>query len=197
MPATKHTEEVEAPARIAPQSRLRWYAVRFDTARHADKATAKIKLLGVPVFSPRAYRQERQGKWLVAVDDGPLFPGFLFIAMRAPGPWKSRASILWGAVSDIAGVVQIMGNRARDGEYRPMPIRYKEMRKIRTKDRAGERRAAAERFKPGQGVRITGGTFGGFDGIFDKPVKDRVRILVQLFGREVGVEIEEAEVRAA
>lgn len=183
---------------LAPEpQRLRWYALFLENSRCAEKVEKEVKKLGVKVFSPRAFHEEKRGKWMVSVDDGYLFPRFLFVAMRAPGPWKSQASILWGAVYDVRGVVRAMGNYDRTGVYRPMPIRYQEMRKIRTKHEAGERRLADERFKAGQKVKITGGTFGGFDGVFEMPVKDRVRVLLSLFGRPVSVELDENEVRAA
>lgn len=182
---------------VQPQSRLRWYAVLCENVRCMDKTQKEIGRLGIPVFVPRAYREEKQGKWMVSVDDGYLLPRFLFVAMRSPGPWKSRSSMLWGALCDVRGVQRIMGNYDRMGTYRPMAIRYKEMRRIRTKHNAGERRLEADRFKEGQTVKIMGGVFAGFDGIFDKPVKDRLSIFVSLFGRQSPVELEEHEVKAA
>lgn len=177
--------------------RLRWYALFLENSRCTDKVEKGVKALGIKTFCPHAFHDERQGKWMVSVDDGYLFPRFLFIAMRAPGPWKSQASILWGAVHDVRGVVKVMGNYDRGGVYRPSPIPYEEMRKIRTKHAAGERRLADERFKTGQKVRVTQGPFSGFDGVFEMPVKDRVKVLVSIFGRQTSVELAEDEVRAA
>ena len=177
--------------------RRRWYVLRCETVRAVAKVEADLKRLEVPTFIPRAYREERRGKWLVSVDDGYLFPPFIFIAMRAPGPWKGPESILWGAVHDVRGVVKVMGNIDRQNVYRPTAVPYEEMRRIRTKHNAGERRLAAERFKKDQRVKIVGGTWSGFDGVFEMPVKDRVQVLLNLFGRKTPVEIEEADVRAA
>ncbi len=182
---------------LAPQRRLRWYAVRCETARHVPKVAAEAERLGIPAFVPKAYREEKRGKWIVAVEDGLLFPPYLFIAMRAPGPWKSPGSILWGQVYDVSGVVKVMGNYDGAGVYRPQPVPYKEMRRIRTKHAAGERKLQEVRFVKDQKVKITGGTWEGFEGIFDMPVKDRVKVLLSLFGRETPVEIEENNVRAA
>ncbi len=151
----------------------------------------------MPCLVPLAYRTEKRGKWLVAVEDGLLLPPFLFVAMRAPGPWKSPNSIRWGQLYDIPGVVQVMGNYDREGVYRPRPVPYEEMRYIRTKHRAGERRIEAARFTKDQKVKIVGGNWSGFEGIFEMPVKDRVKVLLSLFGRQTPVEIEEGDVRAA
>lgn len=171
------------------QKRLRWYAVRCEGSRAVVKAGIGIAHLGVPVFIPKAYRMERRGRWLVAVDDGLLFPPYIFIAMRASGPW--------GAVSDVSGVDRIMGCRDRNGDPKPLPVPYREMRKIRTAHRAGERKKVEARFIKGQKVRIVSGPFSSFDGIFDKPAKERVKILVSLFGQQTEVYIREDEVRAA
>lgn len=172
------------------QQRLRWYALRCDTSRCVIKAGVALTRLGIHVFIPMHYREERQGKWLIAVEDGLLFPPYLFIAMRAN-------SDLWGAVADVDGVDRVMGGRNRSGDPVPIAIPYREMRKIRTKHKAGERKRAADRFKPGQKVRITDGPFTGFDGIFDKPENERVKILVNLFRRETALDLDESDVRAA
>ena len=172
---------------ITPR-RLRWFAVRTEV-RHEIKASVAIARTGIHVFIPFAYREEKQGKWLVAVQDGLLFPRYIFIAMRANGDW--------GAVTEADGVERVMCCRNRYGEPVPVPVPYREMRMIRTRNSAGERKIAADRFKPRQAVKITAGQFSGFDGIFDKPARERVRVLVQLFGQECGVELDERDVRAA
>lgn len=177
--------------------RLRWYAVRCDSARHVVKAGVAIARLGVTTFIPMHYREERQGKWLVAVPDGLLFPPYLFITMRTPDPRLEYRDSLWAEISDQDGVDRVMGCRNRSGDMTPLAIPYREMRKIRTMHQASERKKAADRFKPGQKVRITEGPFTGFDGVFDKPENERVRVLLSLFGRETFVELNETDVRAA
>lgn len=177
--------------------RLRWYAVRCENSRSVVKAGVAIARLGVPVFIPKAFRQERRGKWLVAVENGLLFPPYLFIAMRAPGSWSNLTSTIWGKVAEADGVKKIMGCRDKAGDPVPVPVPHREMRKIRTKHSAGERKKIAERFKKDQKVKILKGAFEGFDGIFDMPVKERVRILVSLFGHKTVVELDERDIRAA
>lgn len=168
--------------------RLRWYAVRCEP-RQEIKASVSIARQGVRVFVPFHYREEKQGKWLVAVQDGLLFPRYIFVAMRVNGPW--------GAIADADGVERVMCCRNRRGEPVPTAIPYPEMRKIRTTHRAGEKKRAADRFKPGQKVKILTGPFEGFDGIFDKPEKERLRVLLTLFGREQALPFAEEDIRAA
>ena len=174
-------------SRNKSQRRLRWFAVRCTDARAVVKAGVGIARLGVPVFIPKGFRTERRGKWLVSVPDGFLFPPYLFIAMRAQGPWHE--------VREVDGVARIMGSRP--GHPEAIPVPYKEMRIIRRLHRKAEDRLSDDRFKPGQKVRVVSGTFTGFDGVFDRPAKERVKILLSLFGRETEVELAEDEVRAA
>lgn len=182
---------------IEEPKRLRWYALRCETKSAVAKVEKAIKQMGITQLIPRAFRMEKRGKWMVAVDDGYLFPPFIFVAMRAPGHWKTRNSALWGQLADLPGVAEIMGNVARDGDRTPIAIPYDEMRKIRTKDRAGERRRVEVRYKEGQRVRVTAGPFTGFEGVFDQPEKERVKILLNIFGRSTPVVVAEDEVRAA
>ena len=182
---------------LKPPQRLRWYAVRCASKRVVEKVEKRVKRLGITQFIPRAWRMEKQGQWMVAVDDGYLIPPFIFVAMRAPGHWKSRNSALWGELADLPGVVEIMGNRARNGDRTPIAVPYREMRKIRTEHRRGESYLAGERFKHGQKVKVTAGAFAGFDGIFDKPERERVRIFLSLFCAERDVVLKEADIRAA
>lgn len=169
--------------------RLRWYGVWCEPRQETKVGVRIARLKGARVFMPYAYREEKQGKWLVAVQDGLLFPGYIFVAMRAKG--------LCGMVSEVDGVICVMCHRNRYGEPIPTPIPYAVMRKIRTEHVAGERKRAAERFLPGQKVKITGGPFSGFDGIFDKPEKERLSILISLFGSVRPVPVIEDDVRAA
>ncbi len=174
---------------MTTKTRLRWFAVQCETKRHVAKAGVGIARLGVKVFIPMAYKEVREGKWIVAKEDGLLFPPYLFIAMRANGPW--------GAVAAVDGVFKVMGGRNRRGDPVPSPIRYAVMRKIRTSARASERKKETARFAEGQKVKVVGGPFASFDGIFDRPEKERVRILLSIFGRETPVELDESDVRAA
>lgn len=176
---------------MSEPKRLRWYAVCCENAKAMVKVGVGIARLPhrIPVFMPRGFRQEKQGKWMVAVDDGPLFPPYLFIAMRINGPW--------GAVADVEGVERIMCGKNWKGDRVPIPIPYREMRKIRTKHTAGERKKVPVRFKEGQQVRVMAGPFTSFEGIFEKPVGERVKILLSLFGRATEIEIDESDIRAA
>ena len=52
-------------------------------------------------------------------------------------------------------------------------------------------------FAPGQLLRVLDGPFAGFQALFDEPAgEERVKILVDIFGRSAEVEIDEASVEA-
>lgn len=161
--------------------------MRCEVRQEIKAAVAVAKF--ARTFVPLHYREEKQGKWIVAVPNGLLFPRYFFVSMPMNGPW--------GAISEADGVERVMCCRNRHGEPVPVPIPYREMRFLRTNHSAGERRREADRYKPGQKVKITGGAFAGFEGIFDKPEKDRLSILISIFGARRPVPVAEEDVRAA
>ena len=52
-------------------------------------------------------------------------------------------------------------------------------------------------FAKGSKVRLTDGPFAGFDGIVHRSVRERIEVLVQLFGRTTKVQFEASQVEAA
>lgn len=179
-----------------PQQRLRWYLFRCESTRAISQKVEEVKHLGIPTLVPMAYRMEKRGKWWEPVEDGYLFPPYVFIAMRAPGSWKSRSSLLWSQLTEIRGI-HVMGYRNAAGDFCPEPIPYKEMRKLRNRNRPARKRKLEPKFATGQAVRLTDGPFTGFDGIVQKNANERVAVLLSLFGRATTVELAEQEVRAA
>lgn len=169
----------------------RWFVVETWSSREASAGVAIAKL-GFRVSIPMAYRYQRDGRWYVPEEDGPLFPGYIFVLFD---PRDIGAN--WGRIMDeerkAKGVIGVIRNTIGD----PIPMRYKTIRAIRTRGRRPEKRVATSRFKKGQEVRITEGPFTGFAGLFDVSAQKRVKVLLNLFGRETTIEIEEKHLQAA
>lgn len=175
-----------------------WYAAMCRTSREVPKIGVRIAALGAPVMIAKAYRWEKQGKWMVAVDAGLLFPPFLFFKMKPPGPWRNlSADDLWTKVAQVRGLGRIMGCRDRQGDPVPIPIPMDEWKFIQDQQLEGERKEKTDRFKHDQTVTVVDGPFSSFDGVFDKPVGERVRIFLNLFGQRTAVELDEEQIRAA
>lgn len=164
----------------------RWFVARvkprkeLDTAERLGRATVKT-------YVPMAREFERRGKWLVPFEKGVLFPGYVFVIADSRDPdWTD-------AIQKTRGVIRIMCDRFG----RPIPIPYAEIRILRERDKTTTKKPVTSKFKVGQKVRIQAGAFEGFSAVLDGVSGRRLRVLLQIFGRETTAELAENEVAAA
>jgi transcriptional antiterminator RfaH len=113
-----------------------------------------------------------------------LFPGYLFV----------RIVDHWYSLRGTRGVIDLL----RDGE-RPARVHDHEIHYLR--ERYGEHGAhelTASRFRQGQAVRAVSGAWRDNVGVFEAMgTGDRVRVLFEMMGRAVPVELGERELAAA
>lgn len=124
----------------------------------------------------------------------PLFPGYLFVLLA------SSEHERWHLVRRTAGVIRILGV----GEE-PVPVPDEAIDLILDKSfgsgilvfRNG--RPAWEELEAGARVEITEEPFRGLVGILEKPTsgRRRVRVLLQLMGQEVPVEVDAGSLKLA
>jgi transcription antitermination factor NusG len=116
----------------------------------------------------------------------PLFPNYIFARLDL--------KLQYYKVKWTRGVSKILGTG--DG---PVPISGKVVQTI--KERAGKDNLVKleEKLKEGDVVQITSGPFKEFNGIFQKKISDngRVRILLNLIGVEVPVQIGRWQIKKA
>lgn len=163
----------------------RWYVVR---TRWAKEAVAGIEIakLGIPVLIPMAYVLRKEAKWMVPVSDGPLFPRYIFAAFDVR---TSR----WREIYQCRATVRVLSDR----DNNPVPVPYKLVRAIRYRDRKPERKRVEAKFKDGDRVRALSGPFQSFEGICDGTAKDRVRVLLSIFGQATAVEFKDRDLEVA
>jgi len=107
-----------------------------------------------------------------------LFPTYLFIAAR-----QQFYSVLW-----TPGVVRLLMSGDRPAQLGAEVIA--EIHKRETRDGFVKLPAGRQGLKKGQDVRITKGSFCGHIGLFDgMNGHDRARVLLELLGRKVSVEM--------
>lgn len=105
----------------------------------------------------------------------PLFPGYLFV----------RIESVWYPIQSTRGVMRVL----RNGNEEPSRIGDLIVRKIREREVRGIVKLP-KRLQPGMQVRILRGTFKDFIGIYDgMNGKERERVLLELLGRKVPIEI--------
>ncbi len=147
-----------------------------------------LALHGLESYAPefRQHRRTRPG----SVRDGRhhwVFPGYVFF--RAPAGFSA-----WHVVHWAPGVRQLLRSGTGPAEMHDAVLEELRQRLAITRPR----HLGAE-FRPGQRVRVEGGALAMIDAIFDRCLEapDRVRILVQLLGRQVPVDIDATVLSAA
>ncbi|OFW66226.1 MAG: transcription termination/antitermination protein NusG [Actinobacteria bacterium RBG_16_68_21] len=109
------------------------------------------------------------------------FPGYLLVRMYLDDD-------SWGVVRNTPGVTGFVGSGTK-----PTPLSRREVERILGVRKDEEKKAP--RFKPdwevGETIRVTDGPFADFNGVIEDINVDqsKVRVLVDIFGRETPVEL--------
>ena len=108
-----------------------------------------------------------------------VFPGYVLVEMI-------MTDESWYVVRNTPGVTSFVGSGNR-----PTPLRESEVKAI-LKQMGVEAPKFKVQFAKGQSVRVTDGPFAEFIGTVDEvhPERNKVRVLVSIFGRETPVELD-------
>jgi transcriptional antiterminator NusG len=133
---------------------------------------------------------------LVEVRDGKKYsrknkflPGYIMLEMDLPEiGWKATCSV----IRRIQGVTGFVGTNPSD---RPRPISVDEAKNLLQKagEIKGERQVHIKQsFAVGDQVKITDGPFATFNGAVEEvnTEKNKLRVMVQIFGRATPVEVD-------
>jgi len=110
-----------------------------------------------------------------------FYPGYILVQM-------ALNKDTWHLVNDTAKVTGFVG-----GEINPTPISDEEAKRIvRQMEEGVSRPKARYSFEEGDEVRVVDGPFTNFQGIVDemKPEKEKLRVLITIFGRPTPVELD-------
>jgi len=110
-----------------------------------------------------------------------FYPGYILVQM-------ALNKDTWHLVNDTAKVTGFVG-----GEINPTPISDEEAERIVHQMEEGVSRPKARySFEEGDEVRVVDGPFTNFQGIVDemKPDKEKLRVLITIFGRPTPVELD-------
>lgn len=122
-----------------------------------------------------------------------LFPGYVFVQMDM-GDDPAEVNEAWEAVRNTPGVTGFVGTATR-----PVPLTPDEVQHIlEVSGLAGKKEAPKPQvsFKEGDVVRVVSGPFADFTGVVGEVNLERqkVKVLVSIFGRETPVELYFAQV---
>ncbi len=114
-----------------------------------------------------------------------FFPGYMFIRMVLNEK-------TWHLVRNTPKITGFIGSGKK-----PSPVPESEIRKITLQMEEGIQRPSSKLvFEPGEEVRVIEGPFTNFSGIIEEvnPEKNRLRVMVSIFGRSTPVELDFSQV---
>lgn len=117
-----------------------------------------------------------------------FFPGYILVHMDLDDE-------TWHVVRGTPKITGFVG-----GGTQPTPISDEEVARMSQQIKEGAIKPKPKiRFEQGENVRVVSGPFANFSGFVDevKPEKEKVRVLVQVFGRATPVELDFMQVEKA
>lgn len=159
---------------------LRWYVAQSQP-KLESLAAISLGQLGFETFLPLMERKD--------FSTAPLFPRYLFVMFdRSQDQWRSILSAR-GIMARGAGLVALQGDI-------PSPIPFGCVEELQRRAGSGEfcerpsEDAPLLELDPGEAVRVTGGTYQGFDGLVRRSAAERVTVMLSMFKRPNGVPVE-------
>lgn len=191
VPEAAATEPKATPA--APK---RWYIVHTYSG-HEQKAKQglleRARTLGKEEFFDEILIPEEQ---VVEVVKGAkrtskrkFFPGYILVRMELNDE-------TWHIVRGTARITGFVGG----GGNKPTPIADDEVARMTAQIKEGAVKPKPKiKFEEGENVRVVSGPFANFQGFVDevRPDKEKVRVMVQVFGRATPVELDYTQLEKA
>lgn len=170
----------------------KWYIIHTQTG-HEDKVKANLEnrlkaspakdLIFQILIPTERVSEVREGK--KKISERKIFPGYVLIEMEL-------TEETWYLVRNTPGVTGFIGPGSR-----PQPLRQVEIENIlRQTEEKKEKPIPKVMFESGEGVRVKEGPFTNFNGVIEEvnPVKQKLKVMVSIFGRSTPVELEYWEV---
>jgi len=172
-------------------SSKQWYAIHTYSGyeekvaesirQRAESLDMKDKIIQVLVPKEKMI-EVKNGKRKVV--EKRIFQGYVLVQMK-------MSEDAWYIVRNTPSVTGFVGSGSE-----PTPVDDAEIEKIQKRMGREEPKHKID-FKIGEVVNITDGPFKGFDGAISEvdPVKGKLKVLVNMFGRETPVELDSLQVK--
>jgi transcriptional antiterminator RfaH len=120
----------------------------------------------------------------------PFFPGYLFVSFDIAQPG-------WGDILRTEGVAKLISRKTAAG-WTPTRLPLGLVESLQARGRAGDgvidtRAPAFPPLAPGVRGTVLSGPFSGYEAVTTMPSSDRVRVLLELFGRQTSVDLPRAD----
>ncbi len=133
-----------------------------------------------------AEKVARVRKSKIVAEERRLYPGYIVVEME---PTEETLKL----VTSIPGVTHILGT-----EKEPLALSEEEVRAIWEQIERGQEQVQPEApFEKGETVKVTKGPFAGFTGTVEEiiPERQRVKVMVTIFGRPTPIDLDFLEVQ--
>lgn len=178
----------EAAVTEAVNKKLKWYVVHTysgfeQKAKKSLEERAKLEGMEASfgeILVPTEDVVERVGG-STRKSKRKFFPGYMLVQMEL----NDRT---WHLVKNTPKVTGFVGN-----QQHPVPIRESEVQKLTQRLESGELHSKVEiEFEEGERVRVIDGPFASFNATIEevKADKQKLRVLVSIFGRATPVELD-------
>ena len=167
---------------------LKWYIVHTYSGfenRVKKNLEERIKALGQEEFFGQILVPIEQvvelKKGQKKTSSRKFYPGYILVQM-------ALNEETWHTVRNTAKVTGFVG-----GEVKPTPVPDEEAERIIRQMKEGVSRPKPKyRFEEGDEVRVIDGPFSNFQGVVEevKPDKEKLRVLITIFGRSTPVELD-------
>lgn len=170
------------------EKKMHWFAL--GTLSGMEKKARELLLEGIK----QSGLQDRFGEVLVPTEkvvelaggkkrqrDRLIMPGYMFVQMLLDDE-------TWHLVKNTQKIIGFIGD-----DKNPKPMSDKEVGRLRQDTEEGAVRPKAKQtFEEGINVRVVDGPFLNFSGVVEEvmPQKQKVRVLVSIFGRATPVELD-------
>jgi transcriptional antiterminator NusG len=124
-----------------------------------------------------------------------LLPGYVIVNMKLYDENKDLVDRTWYFIKDTPGVLGFAGTKDK-----PVPMRSSEVENILAQVRERDETVKPKvSFEIGETVKIADGPFQSQNGVVEEidPVRGKLRVTVNVFGRSVPVELEYWQVERA
>ena len=196
IPEIAAQQELAKPKKPKNNSEFQWYILqayaqyetRVEKTIREKLRIEKLEHLVERIFIPSEDVVKTKGGKKRTVNQ-KYFPGYILIRCNLTPE-------LWHLLMDTPRVSGFVGGTQRD----PLPLDENELLAITEQIDSGAQQAALqEEFLVGQKVMITEGPFANFNGAIDEinREKQKLKVLVSIFGRPTPVEVEFDKVKSA
>ncbi len=168
----------------------RWYVIHTYSGYENKVRTNLERRVGSMGMQEKIFRILVPTEDEIEIKDGKrriakkkVFPGYVLVEMIMDDD-------SWYVVRNTPGVTGFVGSGTK-----PLPLQEKEVKAI-LRQLGDETPKFRITYQKGSAVRINSGPFMDFSGVVDEilPEKEKVRVLVSIFGRETPVELDFAQV---